>query len=74
MDVCAAREGRPRFSRGELVADGWTVRPWPGEGQAKSVTLEKEGFVLTMGLLFVALNLLVDLLYVLVDPRVTIES
>ena len=33
-----------------------------------------QGFVLAMGLLFVVLNLLVDLMYVLIDPRVTIES
>ena len=33
-----------------------------------------QGFVLTMGIMFVLLNLLIDLLYVLIDPRVTIEA
>ncbi|WP_291010572.1 ABC transporter permease [Hydrogenophaga sp.] len=53
---------------------------WPGVGSYAIDALTAsdyapvQGFVLTMGLLFVALNLLVDLLYVLVDPRVTIES
>ena len=32
-----------------------------------------QGFVLAMGLLFVGLNLLVDLLYTLIDPRVSLE-
>jgi peptide/nickel transport system permease protein len=53
---------------------------WPGVGSYAIDALTAsdyapvQGFVLTMGLLFVGLNLLVDLLYVLVDPRVTIES
>lgn len=53
---------------------------WPGVGSYAIDALTAsdyapvQGFVLTMGLLFVALNLLVDLLYVLVDPRVTIEA
>jgi ABC-type dipeptide/oligopeptide/nickel transport system permease component len=30
--------------------------------------------VLTMGLLFLLLNLAIDVFYVLIDPRVTIEA
>ena len=33
-----------------------------------------QGFVVAMGILFVLLNLLVDVLYVLIDPRVTLEG
>ena len=33
-----------------------------------------QGFVLTMGILFVLLNLLVDMLYGLIDPRVSVEA
>jgi peptide/nickel transport system permease protein len=53
---------------------------WPGVGSYAIDALTAsdyapvQGFVLTMGLLFVALNLLVDLMYVLIDPRVTIEA
>jgi ABC-type dipeptide/oligopeptide/nickel transport system permease component len=53
---------------------------WPGVGSYAIDALTAsdyapvQGFVLTMGILFVLLNLLVDLLYVLIDPRVTIES
>jgi peptide/nickel transport system permease protein len=53
---------------------------WPGVGSYAIDALTAsdyapvQGFVLTMGLLFVALNLLVDLLYVLIDPRVSIDS
>jgi oligopeptide transport system permease protein len=53
---------------------------WPGVGSYAIDALTAsdyapvQGFVLAMGVLFVLLNLLVDLLYVLIDPRVTIES
>jgi peptide/nickel transport system permease protein len=53
---------------------------WPGVGSYAIDALTAsdyapvQGFVLTMGILFVLLNLLVDLLYVVIDPRVTIES
>jgi ABC-type dipeptide/oligopeptide/nickel transport system permease component len=53
---------------------------WPGVGSYAIDALTAsdyapvQGFVLTMGILFVLLNLLIDLLYVLIDPRVTIES
>jgi ABC-type dipeptide/oligopeptide/nickel transport system permease component len=53
---------------------------WPGVGSYAIDALTAsdyapvQGFVLAMGILFVLLNLLVDLLYVLIDPRVTIES
>ena len=33
-----------------------------------------QGFVLAMGLLFVLLNLAIDLLYTLIDPRVSLEG
>lgn len=32
-----------------LVADGWTARPTPGGGEASSITLDKDGFVVTVG-------------------------
>jgi ABC-type dipeptide/oligopeptide/nickel transport system permease component len=53
---------------------------WPGVGSYAIDALTAsdyapvQGFVLAMGILFVLLNLLVDLLYVLIDPRVTIEA
>jgi peptide/nickel transport system permease protein len=53
---------------------------WPGVGSYAIDALTAsdyapvQGFVLAMGILFVLLNLLVDLLYVLIDPRVSIES
>ncbi len=33
-----------------------------------------QGFVLVMAILYVALNLTIDILYSLVDPRVRLES
>jgi peptide/nickel transport system permease protein len=33
-----------------------------------------QGFVLTMAILYVALNLLIDLLYLAIDPRVSVEG
>ncbi|MBL8345748.1 MAG: ABC transporter permease [Rubrivivax sp.] len=53
---------------------------WPGVGSYAIDALTAsdyapvQGFVLTMGLLFVLLNLAIDLLYVVIDPRVKIES
>ena len=53
---------------------------WPGVGSYAIDALTAsdyapvQGFVLAMGILFVLLNLLVDLLYVLIDPRVSIEA
>ncbi|UUX96966.1 ABC transporter permease [Aquabacterium sp. J223] len=53
---------------------------WPGVGSYAIDALTAsdyapiQGFVLTMGVLFVLLNLLVDLLYTLIDPRVTVEG
>ena len=53
---------------------------WPGVGSYAIDALTAsdyapvQGFVLTMGIMFVLLNLLIDLLYVLIDPRVTIEA
>ena len=56
------------------------VFAWPGIG---SYALEAliasdyapvQGFVLTMALLYVSLNLCIDILYGLIDPRVRIES
>ena len=53
---------------------------WPGVGSYAIDALTAsdyapvQGFVVAMGILFVLLNLLVDLLYVLIDPRVTLEG
>lgn len=53
---------------------------WPGVGSYAIDALTAsdyapiQGFVLAMGLLFVALNLVIDLLYTLIDPRVSLEG
>ena len=53
---------------------------WPGVGPYAIDPLPAsdyapiQGFVLAMGVLFVLLNLAVDLLYTLIDPRVTLET
>jgi peptide/nickel transport system permease protein len=53
---------------------------WPGVGAyaLDALTVSDyapiQGFVLAMGVLFVLLNLVVDLVYTLVDPRVTLEA
>jgi peptide/nickel transport system permease protein len=53
---------------------------WPGVGSYAIDALTAsdyapvQGFVLTMGLLFLLLNLAIDVFYVLIDPRVTIEA
>ena len=53
---------------------------WPGVGSYAIDALTAsdyapvQGFVLTMGILFVLLNLLIDVLYVVIDPRVKIEA
>jgi peptide/nickel transport system permease protein len=53
---------------------------WPGVGSYAIDALTAsdyapiQGFVLAMGVLFVLLNLAVDLLYTLIDPRVTLET
>lgn len=56
------------------------VFSWPGVGSYAIDALTAsdyapvQGFVLTMGALFVLVNLLVDVLYLLIDPRVRVES
>lgn len=56
------------------------VFAWPGIGSyaIESLTASDyapiQGFVLTMGVLYVLLNLAIDLLYGLIDPRVGIEA
>ena len=56
------------------------VFAWPGIGSFAVEALvvsdyaAVQGFVLSMALLFVALNLLIDVLYTLIDPRVGEES
>ena len=56
------------------------VFSWPGVGSYAIDALTAsdyapvQGFVLTMGILFVLLNLLIDVLYVVIDPRVKIEA
>lgn len=56
------------------------VFAWPGIGSYAVEALvvsdyaAVQGFVLTMALLFVALNLLIDLTYTLIDPRIGFET
>ncbi len=56
------------------------VFAWPGIGSyAVSALVASDyaavqGFVLTMALLYVVLNLLIDLLYAVIDPRAGVES
>ena len=56
------------------------VFAWPGVGPYAVEALiasdyaPVQGFVLTMAILYVALNLAIDLLYGLVDPRVRLDS
>ena len=53
---------------------------WPGIGSYAIDALTAsdyapvQGFVLAMGLLFVLINLLVDLLYTLIDPRISLGA
>ncbi len=56
------------------------VFAWPGIGSYAVEALiasdfaPVQGFVLTMAIMYVALNLIIDLLYGLIDPRVRIEA
>jgi ABC-type dipeptide/oligopeptide/nickel transport system permease component len=56
------------------------VFAWPGIGSFAVEALiasdfaPVQGFVLTMAIMYVALNLLIDILYGLIDPRVRIEA
>jgi len=56
------------------------VFAWPGIGSFAVEALiasdfaPVQGFVLTMAVMYVALNLLIDILYTLIDPRVRIEA
>jgi dipeptide transport system permease protein len=56
------------------------VFAWPGIGSFAVEALiasdfaPVQGFVLTMAVMYVALNLLIDILYGLIDPRVRIEA
>jgi ABC-type dipeptide/oligopeptide/nickel transport system permease component len=56
------------------------VFAWPGIGSYAVEALiasdyaPVQGFVLTMALLYVLLNLIVDMVYGLVDPRVRLEA
>jgi len=56
------------------------VFAWPGIGSYAVEALiasdfaPVQGFVLTMAVMYVALNLMIDILYGLIDPRVRIES
>ena len=56
------------------------VFAWPGIGSFAVEALiasdfaPVQGFVLTMAVMYVALNLLIDVLYGLVDPRVRLEA
>jgi len=56
------------------------VFAWPGIGSFAVEALiasdfaPLQGFVLTMAIMYVALNLLIDILYGLIDPRVRLEA
>src|SRR5947209_5017550 len=56
------------------------VFAWPGIGSfalealSASASAPLQGFVLTMAVMYVVLNLLIDVLYGLIDPRVRIEA
>jgi dipeptide transport system permease protein len=56
------------------------VFAWPGIGSYAVEALlasdfaPVQGFVLTMAVIYVALNLMIDILYVLIDPRVRLEA
>ena len=56
------------------------VFAWPGIGSFAVESLVAsdyapvQGFVLTMAILYVALNFAIDLLYLAIDPRVTVEG
>ncbi|KMW56136.1 Dipeptide transport system permease protein DppB [Candidatus Rhodobacter oscarellae] len=56
------------------------VFAWPGIGSyavdalVASDYAAVQGFVLAMALLFVALNLIIDLLYAVIDPRIGFEA
>jgi peptide/nickel transport system permease protein len=56
------------------------VFSWPGIGSYATEALiasdyaPVQGFVMTMGVLYVALNLAIDLLYQVIDPRVRLEA
>jgi peptide/nickel transport system permease protein len=56
------------------------VFSWPGIGSFAVSALvvsdyaAVQGFVLLMAVLFVALNLVIDVLYLLIDPRVAVDS
>ena len=56
------------------------VFAWPGIGSyviealVASDYAPVQGFVLAMALLYVGLNLVIDILYVLIDPRVAMEA
>jgi len=57
-----------------------TVFAWPGIGlYAVNALITSDyapvqGFVLTMAVLYIALNLVIDILYGLVDPRVRLDA
>ena len=55
----------------------------PGEASVRLAHVEAllasdfapvQGFVLTMAVLYVALNLIIDMLYGVIDPRVRVEA
>jgi peptide/nickel transport system permease protein len=56
------------------------VFSWPGIGSFAIDSLVAsdyaavQGFVLTMAFMFVALNLFIDILYTLIDPRVSVDG
>ena len=68
---------------GAYRADDLVVRPDGDTIAALSAALDAlissdyapvQGFVLAMAILYVALNLMIDLLYGVIDPRVRLEA
>jgi peptide/nickel transport system permease protein len=56
------------------------VFAWPGIGSfavdalVQSDYAPVQGFVLVMAMLFVCVNLMIDILYTVIDPRVSIDD
>ena len=60
---------RLRGSRKARIIGSFAV-----EGLIASDFAPLQGFVLTMAVMYVALNLIIDVLYGVIDPRVRIEA
>ena len=58
------------FARRALDMEHERLRVVQGDALVASDYAAVQGFVLAMALLFVALNLIIDLLYAVIDPRI----